>query len=305
MLTDAVFSYLAVRRAAGYALVNVEPMLLSFARYASEHGDDVVRVQTAISWACLGRSPERREALLRAVAGFARHARAEDPRHEVPPRHLLGRDYRRPTPFVFTPEQIRDLIAAARQLGPSGSLRPETYATLFSLLAATGLRVSEALALNHQDLTCDGLIVRKTKFQKSRLVPLHETVTTGLQRYLERRLAFGGDAVFIGTDGNRLKYAIVQWTFAKLVRSIGISPASGHPRPRIHCLRHTFAVRALESCPRGAHEVARHQVALLTYLGHCHIEGTYWYLQSTPHLLRDIAATCEAGTAGGDLCPPR
>lgn len=302
MLIDTVRSYIALRRAAGFGMVNVEPLLMDFARYAHERGEEIVRSQTAIAWASRGRSPERRETLIRAVAVFARHARAEDPRHEVPPSRLLGRYYRRPTPFIFSAAQLRQLLDAARRLGPPGSLRSHTYETLFALLAVTGLRVSEALALRREDLTRDGLHIRKTKFQKSRLVPLHPTVATALESYLERRQGAGGEAarVFVGADGRPLRYKIVWYTFAKLVGAIGLA-ARGHPRPHIHSLRHTFAVRALESRPESRLSIARHQVALMTYLGHSHLESSYWYLQSTPLLLRDIAKACEAVAAGGGL----
>jgi integrase/recombinase XerD len=239
--------------------------------------------------------------LLRVVALFARHARAEDPRHEVPPCHFLGRYYRRPTPFIFSHDQLRELLEAARRLAPSTSLRPHTYATLFALLAATGLRVSEALALRLEDLTRDGLHIRKTKFQKSRLVPIHPSVVTALERYLERRRSVGLETgrLFAGADGRPLRYQIVRWTFFQLVRTIGLA-VPGQPRPRIHSLRHTFAVRALETCPQGLLRIARHQVALMTYLGHSHVESTYWYQQSTPELLRGIARACETMVAGGD-----
>ena len=302
MLIDTVRSYIALRRAAGFGMVNVEPLLVDYAHYAHARGEVVVRADTAIAWASRGRSPERRETLIRAVAVFARHARAEDPRHEIPPGHLLGRFYRRPTPFIFSAEQLRRLLEAARRLGPPGSLRPHTYETLFALLAVTGLRVSEALALRREDLTRDGLHIRKTKFQKSRLVPVHPTVATALERYLDRRRVVRGEAarVFVGADGRPLQYKIVWYTFARLVRAIGLA-ARGQPRPHIHSLRHTFAVRTLESRPASRLGVARHQVALMTYLGHSHLESTYWYLQSTPLLLLDIADACEAGVVGGGL----
>jgi integrase/recombinase XerD len=302
MLIDTVRSYIALRRAAGFGMVNVEPLLVDFAHYACARGDLVVRADTAIAWASRGRSPERRETLIRAVAVFARHARAEDPRHEIPPGHLLGRYYRRPTPFIFSTEQLRRLLEAARRLGPPDSLRPHTYETLFSLLAVTGLRVSEALALRREDITRDGLHIRKTKFQKSRLVPLHPTVATALEHYLDRRRVVGGEAarVFVGADGRPLRYQIVRWTFCQLVLTAGLA-VPGRSRPHIHSLRHTFAVRALESRQHSRLSVARHQVALMTYLGHSHLESTYWYLQSTPLLLHDIADACEAVVIGGDL----
>lgn len=298
MLLDAIDAYLALRRATGFRLRNVEPMLRSFARYAQTQGEEFVRAQTVIAWASQGRSPQRRETRLRAVARFARHARAEDPRHESPPYRLLGGLYRRPTPFLFRPDQLQNLLQAARRLGPPASIRPHTYATLFALLASTGLRVSEALALRPDDLTRDGLQIRQAKFQKARLVPIHPTVATALDRYLERRRTLAGNTglLFIGTDGRPLRYSIVQWTFRQLVRAIGLD-ICGPARPRIHCLRHTFAVRALESCPEGLPRIARHQVALATYLGHGHLQDTYWYLQATPQLLRDIARACESQLA--------
>jgi integrase/recombinase XerD len=220
----------------------------------------------------------------------------------LPPGHLLGRYYRRPTPFIFSAAQLRQLLEAARRLGPPGSLRPHTYETLFALLAVTGLRVSEALALRREDLTRDGLLIRKTKFQKSRLVPLHPTVAIALERYLDRRRVAGGEAarVFVGADGRPLRYQIVRWTFRQLVLAVGLS-IPGQPRPHIHSLRHTFAVRALESRPESRLGAARHQVALMTYLGHSHLESTYWYLQSTPLLLHEIADACESVAAGGGL----
>jgi len=294
MLIKDAESYVALRRGMGFALRFIGPLVLDFARFAAEHGDRRVRTRTAIDWARRARSPARREFRLRVVVGFARHMHAEDPRHQIPPYGLLGPTrHPRPTPFIFTPEQIRSLVQETHRLGPVPSLRRDTYATLIALLAATGLRVSEALALRVDDLTSDGLLVRNTKFRKSRLVPLHPTVDDGLRRYLALRTHPRGDRIFVHPGGRALPYAIVHWTFAQLVRKVGIGAAAGQPRPRLHCLRHTFAVRALEACTGDRLRIARHQLALATYLGHAHIESTYWYLQSTPHLLRGIARRCE------------
>lgn len=300
MLLEAIHSYLALRRATGFQLRNVEPMLRSFARYAEARGEESVRAETAIAWANQGRSPQRREIRLRALALFAQHARAEDPRHESLPYRLLGGLYRRPTPFLFRPDQVQELLQASRRLGPAASIRPHTYATLFGLLASTGLRVSEALALRPRDLSRDGLRIWQTKFKKDRLVPIHATVATALDRYLEHRreVAQEDGPLFVGTDGRPLRYSIVQWTFRQLVRAIGLE-VPGQIRPRIHCLRHTFAVRALESCPQGLPRIAKHQVALATYLGHGHLRDTYWYLEATPQLLRDIARACESQLRAG------
>jgi integrase len=294
MLIKAAKSYVSLRRGLGFGLRFIGPLVLDFARFATARGNRRVRTRTAIDWARRARSPARREFRLRVVIGFARHMHAEDPRHQVPPYGLLGPTrHPRPTPFIFTPAQIQSLVHEAHRLGPVPSLRRDTYATLIALLAATGLRVSEALALRVDDLTPDGLYVRNTKFRKSRLVPLHSTADVGLRRYLALRTPPGGDRVFVHPDGRALPYAIVHWTFAQLVRRVGIVAAAGQPRPRLHSLRHTFAVRALEACTGDRLRIARHQLALATYLGHAHIESTYWYLQSTPHLLRGIARRCE------------
>jgi integrase len=226
---------------------------------------------------------------------------AEDHRHEVPPKGVFGYRKRRKPPFIYTRQHIEQLIGAASRLHPSGSLRPRTYATLIALLVVTGLRVSEALALRFDDVTPDGLTIRRTKFKKSRLVPLHESAIAGLGRYLalRRDAPAQTDHIFIGLYGRPLARSAVQWTFLNLLKEIGLCPSLGARRPRIHDLRHTMAVRALESCPEGRDNVGRHMLALSTYLGHAHVSDTYWYLESTPELMQDIAGACETFFRGG------
>lgn len=295
MLTHALDVYLRVRRAAGFDLGMPEVLLRSFVRFAQERGEVHVQTQTAITWAALAPSPGQREHRLQTVVRFARSARAEDARHEVPPRGMFGHHRQRHVPFIFTPAEISRLIQAASQLGPAGSLRPHVYSTLFALLAATGLRISEALRLRLADVTPDGLLIQHTKFQKSRLVPLHDTATAALDRYLERRRREGGgdDHVFISLRGQRLPYCLVYDTFRALLDTIRLHPSSGRPRPRLHDLRHTFAVRSLEACPDGRDRIGQHMLALSTYLGHTHVADTFWYLESTPQLTADIANACE------------
>jgi integrase/recombinase XerD len=172
--------------------------------------------------------------------------------------------------------------------------------TLISLLAATGLRISEALHLIISDITPDGLLIRKAKFQKTRLVPLHQTAVSGLRQYLEQRqrMRCGGDHVFVSNSGLPLVYSHVQGVFRKLLKIAELIPSQGRI-PRLHDFRHTFAVRALEASPTGRQRIGRHMVALATYLGHVNIDATYWYLQSTPDLLTDIAAASETFVDGG------
>jgi len=167
-----------------------------------------------------------------------------------------------------------------------------------SLLAVTELRISEALELRMDDFTRDGLIVRETKFHKSRLVPLHESTVAALTRYLERRqrLATLTDHIFVSLKRTPLCYATAYRTFRLLCANIGLSSS---PQVRLHDLRHTVAVRALEACPQDRDQVTPHILALSTYLGHASLRGTYWYLQTTPQLLRDIADAAEGWMNGG------
>ena len=293
MLMKVLDSYLAIRRAAGFKLKAQEYILRSFVRFASERGDIHIRTASVMEWASQIKAPRYR---LEPVAPFARYLQGEDERHEVPPSQLFGRRPPRRIPFIFSQDELNRLLQAATRLGPVGSLRPHTYATLFALLSVSGLRISETLNLRFDDVTADGLLIRKTKFQKSRLVPLHETAVAGLERYLERRkrIAATDDHVFVSLPGRRLSHSATLGAFSELRKTTGLDRGRGGRRPRIHDLRFTFAVRALESCPEGRDNVGRHMLALSTYMGHTHFRYTYWYLQATPHLMLDIAEACDA-----------
>ena len=290
MIAD-VEAYLALRRATGYSMRGADLILRSFARHVDARRERFIRVATVLDWARGARSPERREALVRKVAAFARHLHVEDPRHEIPAYRIFAADpFRRPVPFIFAPEQILALVEGARSLRHG-----ETFAALLSLLAATGLRISEALALRLDDLTRDGMHVRETKCHKSRLVPLHPTAQRGLARYLRQRAHTSCDRLFVGLKGGPLSYAVVKKLFARSLALAGIKYCGFGPRPRLHCLRHTFAVRALEGC-FDTTKILEHQLALATYLGHATITSTYWYLEATPELLEGIARRCEQVT---------
>jgi integrase/recombinase XerD len=301
MLMRAVDSYLEVRRAAGFELEVPEYLLRSYARFARKRGDVRVRTQTVIEWASQAPSLGQRDHRLKTVIRMARHLRVEDDQHEVPPSDVFGFRKTRRVPFIYSQTDIDRLIQAAARLGPPGSLRPHTYSTLIALLSVTGLRISEALALRFDDVIADGLIIRKTKFQKTRLVPLHETAAAGLERYVVRRkrVATDDDHVFVSLRGRVLRRSGVQWTFRNLLKTIGLDPGPDGRRPRIHELRHAFAVRALEACPEGRENISRHFLALSTYMGHASLTDTYWYLEATPQLKRDIADVCETFFKGG------
>jgi integrase/recombinase XerD len=296
----AVESYLAVRRATGFTLSNAEYLLRSFASFASDQGQTHIRTATAIAWASQAESLAQRHTRYQTVCHFAQYLRVEDPRHESPPENHFGYRKTRRVPHIYSRDEIKSLILAATKLPSSDSLLPKTYAALISLLAATGLRISEALHLLVSDIIPDGLLIRKTKFQKTRLVPLHDTAVAGLGRYLACRQGAhrGGDHVFISDEGQPLIYWKVHSVFRTLVKSAGLKPA-GSRWPRIHELRHTFAVRALESSPAGRQRIGQHMLALATYLGHVNIDATYWYLETTPELMRDIAVVAENFVQGG------
>jgi integrase/recombinase XerD len=225
---------------------------------------------------------------------LARFLHAEDPAHEIPSNPFRASKRRR-LPYIYAPEEIAQLVGAARRLRESYPLRRQVYGTLLGLIAATGLRISEALDLRLCDVLPQGALqILRTKFGKSRLVPLHSTTANALDRYLEarRRLAVNDDHVFLSAGNQRIASSTVEYTFRRIRRLAGIAPARTRP-PRIHDIRHTFATRALERCSTRREAVARHFVALATYLGHTDIAHTYWYLEATPELMTDIAAAAE------------
>jgi len=296
----AAENYVAVRRAGGFEVVKAEGLLRSYTRFATARGETHVRTATAIDWATLGVSVAQRDERLKTVCRFARFLRAEDSRHETPPpNHFAYHKTRRP-PYIYSPAEVGRLMDAALHIGIPGSLEPQAYATLVGLLAATGLRIREALSLRFADVTPSGLLIRKAKFQKTRLAPLHDSTAAAMERYLTLRRGVHVDreGIFITDDGRPLVYGTVRRNFRKMLAHAEIAPAAGR-RPRIHDLRHTFAVRALEKCPEGRQRVGQHMLALATYMGHVNIVDTYWYLEATPELLRDIATAGEVHLCGG------
>ena len=298
-MLKAIEAYLALRRATGFAMLNAECLLKSFAAFATERGQTHVHAQTAIDWAARGPSVAQRDARLKAVCRFVRHVRVEDARHELPPVDHFGTRKTRRSPHIYSAAEIDRLIAAALRLRPKGALRPWTYATLIALLSVTGLRISEALKLAVADVTRDGLLIRETKFRKTRLAPLHDTAVLGLERYLTRRRPRSeADPVFVDGRGLPLRYIAVKETFDRLVDKAGIKSRSGR-RPRLHDLRHTFAVRALQGAPADRSRSGAHMAALATYMGHVNIYATYWYLEATAELMHDVAAAGEEFFAEG------
>jgi integrase/recombinase XerD len=179
-------------------------------------------------------------------------------------------------------------------------LQPRIYSTLFGLLACTGLRISEALNLRLEDVTPEGLVVRNTKFAKSRLLALHPSTRTVLEQYLERRGQEAGVCpyLFVSVKGRQLHANTVRGVFRRLVEFLGIAGPNDQPRPRLHDLRFYFANQVMANSPHDDKGISRHMVALTTYLGHSDVRNSYWYLEASPELLSKIAVTCESFVKG-------
>lgn len=303
MLIGSVHRYIALRRSLGFKLAKTEPHLIEFARYAGAAGDLHVRTDTVMAWAKAASStPDSFYRRVQEVALLARFLHAEDAGHEVPDHRRYYRPRTRPAPYIYTPGELARMLDAAANLRPQkpSPLRRHVYVMLIGLIAATGLRVSEALNLRLGDLHPGGVLhIRQTKFNKSRLVPMHPSVAAALYNYLDvrQRVAGADDHLFLSVGGQKMGLRTLQSNFKVILKAAGIGQDRSRS-PRIHDLRHTFATRVLEQCGAGSEEVARDFVALSTYLGHSHIRHTYWYLEATPELLGDIAAAAEMFVAG-------
>jgi len=283
--------YLAVRRALGFKLEHAGKLLPTFVAHLESHGASTVTTELALGWAKPRQDsgPAWWGMRLSMVRGFAKYLQAFDARNEIPAAELLPRTIPRPTPYLFSDSDIRLLLDAGQTLRPA--LRAVTYTTVLGLLAVTGLRIGEALRLDRQDVDrAHGLlVVRDSKFGKSRQVPLHATTVQALQQYVEVRDSLGppsqGPAFFTSRRGIRLSYPSVQWTFRKLARIAALQPRSARCRPRLHDLRHSFAVRTVLRWYRQGLDVEARLPLLSTYLGHVDPKSTYWYLSAAPELM--------------------
>jgi integrase/recombinase XerD len=303
MLSTDADRYISLRRMLGYKLVKAERHLCAFARFAAGRGEPHIRTASVLAWlVTVARTAGARERRLMDLILFARFLHAEDPQHEIPRAERAPSRKTRPIPYIYTPDEIARILDAAGQLRRQepNPLRRQLYVMLFGLIAATGLRISEAMALKLDDIGPDGVPhIRVTKFNKSRLVPLHPSVVQALERYLEVRRQLAGESewLFPSIRHRALCSTTVNYTFRSVLRRAEVAPERTR-QPRIHDLRHTFATRVLEQCGAERGAVARHFVALSTYLGHADIRHTYWYLQATPEMMTEIAAAAET-LAGG------
>jgi integrase len=304
-LRHALADYLAVRRILGYKLVRAGKLLAQFLDYLEEHDQDHVTTETALAWATLPRQADRSwaSARLSVVRRFAIHLRGIDPATQAPPTDLLPGRSRRATPYLYSQADIAALMTAAMTLRTPH--RAATYRTLIALLSVTGMRIGEAIGLDRDDFdaTAGVLTIRNGKFGKSRETPLHPTTVTALGDYLrlgDRPQPPPGDlALFVSTAGARLIYVNVQPTFHKLAQRAGLTPRSASCRPRIHDLRHTFAVNTLLDSYRDGGDPRGRLALLSTYLGHVDPGKTYWYLSAAPELLSLAGDRLERHLGGG------
>lgn len=301
-LRQALEDYLAVRRGLGFELRAAGAALDNFVSFAEQEGADVITTDLALRWAQMPADVQpcqwgNRLGMLRR---FAQYRQAADPRTQIPPQELLPYQYRRRPPYIYSDEEIEQLLQAARQLPSNTGLRPAMYATLLGLLAVTGMRLGEVLSLEREDLDRKQgvLTLRRTKFGKSRYVPLHPSTQQALRGYEALRDRIHPKprtpSFFLSEQGRRPSENAVRGTFLQISRRIGLRGPTDRDGPRLHDLRHRFAVRTLLSWYRAGVDVERNLPKLAAYLGHSHIHYTYWYLTAVPELLGWATSRLEA-----------
>jgi integrase/recombinase XerD len=295
-LEQALNDYLRIRRSLGYRLREPEGLLRNFVAFLQAERAPYITRQLALRWATqpAKAQPATWAGRLGIIRRFAIWHSATEPHTEIPPAGLLPHRYRRKPPHIYSDEEIETLLRLTQQLPSPKGLRARSYTTLFGLLVATGMRVNEALGLDRPDvdLKLGILHIRRTKFGKSRYVPVHPSTVEALKKYAEvRDRLFSAPlipAFFISEKGSRITEWIARYTFAKLSQRVGLrASAKGHGHgPRLQDMRHRFAARTLIHWYRAGLDVERELPKLSTYLGHVHVNDTYWYLEAVPELLQ-------------------
>lgn len=292
-LRKAIDQYLTMRRSLGFKLVDMGYNLRHFASFMDKQKAPVITTKLALRWALEPRDvlPAQWAARLSYVRSFAAYWSAFDPRTEIPPDGLLPYRSQRTTPYIYSQAEIQRLLKAATRLRPARGLRPWTYYTIFGLLAVTGMRIGEVihLACADVDLVQGLLTIRLTKFGKSRLIPLHASTVKKLSQYVhlrdQRHPHPSTSRFFLSNQGRPITDCMVRWTFVKLSRQIGLRGVEASLGPRLHDLRHRFAVTTLLHWYRTGVDVEQRLPVLSTFLGHGHVTDTYWYLSAVPELL--------------------
>ena len=288
-LRHAVTDYLAIRRALGFQLRGYDRLLGDLVDDLQRAEASTLTIELAVAWASkpAGARPFRWKTRLSIARGFARYLQTIDPATQIPPSNLLAYRRARPAPYLYSAAELDALLDATDTL--RSPLRAATYRTLLGLLAVTGMRVGEAIALDRDDVDLREwrLAIREAK-RDTRQLPLHPTTVAALHAYARRRDQLcrvpAAPSFFVSTAGTRLIYECVRETFIKLRRVAGLERTS-RPGPRIHDLRHSFAVQTLLGWHRAGIDVAAQLPLLSAWLGHRHPASTYYYLQAAPELL--------------------
>jgi integrase/recombinase XerD len=296
-LQEELKRYLAFRQNLGFKLRDHISALPKFIKFLHTQGAEFVTTELAMVWAQQPRGVAQacHAKRLSMVRDFARFLSATDPRTEIPPQGLLPAQPQRARPYIYSNEEVLGLIRQASQLKPLESLRSHTYATLFGLLAVTGMRVSEVTALdrNDVDLKQGVLTVRESKFKKTRVLPVHESTNSELRAYACHRDKLipvqTTSGFFVSDRGIRLNPCIVRYTFIRVSRLIGLRKVTDSHGPRLHDMRHTFAVRTLTNWYRSGIDPEQRLPLLSAYLGHVKVSDTYWYLSAVPELLGAVS----------------
>ena len=299
-LREGIAGYLELRRSLGFKLKKDERLLLDFAQFMERRRATRITSKLALTWAQRPEStdPNYLAGRLRAIRSFARYRIVADPRTEIPPTDLLPRQRSSFQPHIFSQEEMARLLAASlqRRRGAKPISRWSRYA-IFGLLSVTGMRVGEALNLDLKDVDLDHgvLTIRNAKFGKSRLVPVHATTCTALKLYLEQREAFlagrGATPFFVSPLGCRITHSTLGLSFRRLCRKLGLRGDAAEPR--LHDMRHSMAVEVLRRCYGTGADPERRLPALSTYLGHTHLNYTYWYLHQNPSLMTQAMTRLE------------
>jgi integrase len=305
-MVSLVKDYLNCRRKLGVELLREGSLLLNFARFAYHAGHTGPLTQDlAESWACTSRTSQiNRARRLAIVRRFAEYRRQFDSDTQIPQSGLLGRTTRRLTPHIYSAEEIERLLAATKELKSTNGLRSATYEAFLGLIAATGLRLSEAINLKRCDVDlANGILtVRHTKYAKTRLVPLHPSTTQALRRYLRRRdqkiPAPANDFFFLSARGAALDSRTVEYTFGRLRRRLGWIGRGSYSFPRIMDMRHSFICRRLVSWYKEGANVDNAILALATYVGHTEVTSTYWYITGVADLMAFAAQRFQRFTQG-------
>ncbi len=297
--------YLTLRRSLGYDLREDESVLRRFVDFAASEGDAHISTELFLRWqGSFGKARRQtwggRYTMVRL---FAEWLHGQDQRHEIPPRGLVPRRAKRPRPYIYSDTEIVSIVREAARLPSIYGLRGLTYSTFFGLIAATGLRISEAIGLDSKDvdLAEGSLYVRSGKFGKDRLLPIESSVIEHLSAYAterDRLLGHMPSPFFVKCSGERIGIDGAQYNFAQIGQRVGLREAQraygfGHG-PRIHDLRHSFAVRTMIGWYRGGKDPAREMIKLSTWLGHADPKDTYWYIEAVPELLELASQRAEA-----------